>query len=85
MKCLSSLAKISLDHFSLSDTLSSMNSNDAIKFLRDNGYAVVYFEPSELKGADPRKVESALSEFADGIIDFHADKNWNFIGAIAQW
>jgi hypothetical protein len=52
-----------------------MNTTDAIKLLRDNGYAVVYFEPSELRGADPRKVEESLSEFAYGVIDFHSDKN----------
>jgi hypothetical protein len=52
-----------------------MNTADAINFLRDNGYAVVYFEPSELRGADPRKVEESLNEFAYGVIDFHSDKN----------
>ena len=64
-----------LDESIHSDGLSDMNTTDAIKLLRDNGYAVVYFEPSELRGADPRKVEESLSEFAYGVIDFHSDKN----------
>ena len=54
--------------------LSDMNANDAVQFLRDNGYAVVYFEPSELKGADPRSVEEGLNEFAYGVIDALSEK-----------
>ena len=64
-----------LDRSIRSGTLDNMNTADAINFLRDNGYAVVYFEPSELRGADPRKVEESLNEFAYGVIDFHSDKN----------
>jgi len=40
-----------------------------IKTLRDEGCAVVWFEPSELNGADPRKLEDSLSEFGYGVIE----------------
>lgn len=53
-----------------------MNTNQfkTIKALRDEGYAVLWFEPSELNGADPRKVEDSLSEFAYGVIDTLSEK-----------
>lgn len=45
-----------------------------IQCLRNEGYAVVWFEPSELNGADPRKVESSLNEFGYGVIDALSEK-----------
>jgi hypothetical protein len=48
---------------------------EMIQALRDEGYAVVWFEPSELEGVDPKKVENSLSEFGYGIIDALSEKN----------
>ena len=41
--------------------------------LRESGYAVVLFTPSELNGADPEKVEDSLTETAWDIIGIHAE------------
>jgi hypothetical protein len=46
-----------------------------IQELREAGYAVVIFTPSELEGADPQKVEDSLVETAWDIIKIHADKS----------
>ena len=46
-----------------------MNAHEMIKTLRDEGCAVVWFEPSELNGADPRKLEDSLSEFGYAVIE----------------
>ena len=41
--------------------------------LRESGYAVVLFTPSELNGANPEKVEDSLIEAAWDIISIHAE------------
>ena len=41
--------------------------------LRETGYAVVIFAPSELNGANPEKVEDSLTEAAWDIISIHAE------------
>lgn len=43
-----------------------------INELRESGYAVVIFTPSELNGANPEKVEDSLIETAWDIIKIHA-------------
>ena len=40
--------------------------------LREEGYAVVVFAPSELHGVNPEKVEDSLTEAAWDIISIHA-------------
>jgi hypothetical protein len=35
-----------------------------IKDLRNEGYAIVWFEPSELSGANPRELEDSMTEGA---------------------
>ena len=46
-----------------------------IKDLRDEGYAIVWFEPSELNGADPRELEASVTEFGYGVIETLSEKN----------
>ena len=41
--------------------------------LRESGYAVVLFAPSELDGADPERVEDSLTDAAWDIISIHAE------------
>ena len=43
-----------------------------INELRESGYAVVIFTPSELNGANPEKVEDSLIETAWDIISINA-------------
>lgn len=45
--------------------------------LRESGYAVVLFTPSELDGANPVKVEDSLIETAWDIISIHSEESKN--------
>jgi len=46
-----------------------MNIVKTIEKLRKQGYAIIWFEPSELKSVDPRAVEESLTDFGYGVID----------------
>ena len=42
---------------------------ESVKNVRDIGYAVVYWNPDELKGVDPDSVEEPCVTFGNMIID----------------
>lgn len=46
-----------------------------IKALRDEGYAIVWFDPLEQNGADPRELEASITEFGYGVIETLSEKN----------
>ncbi len=46
-----------------------MTPHDAIKFLRDLGYAVVVFRPEELRGMDRTRLEDSLNVRGDILIE----------------
>lgn len=52
---------------------------EAIRELRDLGYAICIFNPEELKGAVPRKVEDELVSAGWDIIDSLVEDEKSFI------
>ena len=44
----------------------------ALEFLRDQGFAVAAFTPSELRGADPDRIEDAMVQMGWDAIDMNA-------------
>jgi len=46
-----------------------------IKDLRNEGYAIVWFEPSELNGVNPRELEDSMTEFGYGAMETLSEEN----------
>lgn len=46
----------------------------ALDFLRDEGFAVAAFTPTELRGADSERVEDAMVQMGWDAIDMNATK-----------